>query len=294
MVNISIIIPTKDRTKLLKKTLVFLTKNKRFFSEIIIIDSSNEKNFNKNRYNIKNLKLNSKHFVSKPSTSLQRNIGLQKINKSSNYIMFLDDDVSFYKNALNNMRNFILKNKDYSGYGFNLMIRGTSWVEPLKTNKVFNNLNLYSNKPGKVSQSGWHSKAINLKKNTIVDWLPTQAVIFNRKDIKGKLFYLGFGSYSYLEDLEFSYSLRKKKKLVIVSKAKYKSENTINRNLFLFGKKELVNRYIFLKRNNLKKSKYFIMSFFILLKNFLKGLSNYKYFMRFFGNIYGLIKIRFI
>lgn len=294
MVNISIIIPTKDRTKLLKKTLVFLTKNKRFFSEVIIIDSSNEKNFNTNKNNIKNLKLNSKHFVSKPSTSLQRNIGLQKLNKSSNYIMFLDDDVSFYKNALNNMKNFILKNKNYSGYGFNLMIRGTSWIELLKTNKVFNNLNLYSNKPGKVSQSGWHSKAINLKKNTIVDWLPTQAVIFNRKDIKGKLFYLGFGSYSYLEDLEFSYSLRKKNKLVIVSKAKYKSENTINRNLFLFGKKELVNRYIFLKRNNLKKSKYFIMSFFILLKNLSKGLSNYKYFKRFFGNIYGLIKIRFI
>ena len=94
--------------------------------------------------------------------------------------------------------------------------------------------------------------------------------------------------------MEFSYTLSKKKRLIIVSNAKYKSDNDVNRNFFLFGKKELVNRYIFLKRNKLKYSKFLLMSFFIILKNFSQGFLNYRYFIRFFGNIYGLIKTFYI
>tara|TARA_X000000950_G_scaffold235853_1_gene286402 strand:+ start:1352 stop:2236 length:885 start_codon:yes stop_codon:yes gene_type:complete len=294
MIKISIIIPTKDRPELLRKTLVFLKKNKNFFNEVMIVDSSKKYNFKKNIETIQYLNFKVKHFYSKPSTSLQRNIGLKKLSKASNYVMFLDDDVDFKKHALKNMKNFILNNRDYAGYGFNLMLKYNSWTNSFKTNLILNYFDLYSNKPGKVSKSGWHSKAINLKKNTFVDWLPTQAVIYNKKTIKDRFFYLGFGSYSYLEDLEFSYTLSKKKRLIIVSNAKYKSDNDVNRNFFLFGKKELVNRYIFLKRNKLKYSKFLLMSFFIILKNFSQGFLNYRYFIRFFGNIYGLIKTFYI
>jgi len=291
MIKISIIIPTKDRPKFLSKTLFFLKKNRNFFNEVVVVDSSKKENFKKNTNYIRNLNLKIKHIVSSPSTSLQRNLGLKKISKLSNYIMFLDDDVDFKKNALKNMKNFILNNKNYAGYGFNLILKSNSKINLLKKSPIFNYFNLYSNRPGKVAESGWHSKAINLKKNIFVDWLPTQAVIYNKRKIKGMFFYLGFGSYSYLEDLDFSYALRKKAKLIIVSNAKYKSDNTVNRNFFLFGKKELINRYIFLKRNKLKMSKFLVMSFFIILKNFLGGFLNYKYFFRFFGNVYGLIKV---
>ena len=77
---LTIIIPTKDRTKLLIKTLTYLKKNIFFFNEVIIIDST-EKNkiCNKQLNNFK--QLNIKYYSSKPSTALQRNLGLKYIKK---------------------------------------------------------------------------------------------------------------------------------------------------------------------------------------------------------------------
>ena len=46
-------------------------------------------------------------FYSNPSTSEQRNIGITKSNKFNKYIMFLDDDIKFYKNSLENIKKFI-------------------------------------------------------------------------------------------------------------------------------------------------------------------------------------------
>ena len=72
--SLSIVIPTKDRRELLFKSLKFLNKNFFFFNEIIIVDSSlniiNERDL-KTSYR----KSNIKYFTSKPSTSMQRNLG---------------------------------------------------------------------------------------------------------------------------------------------------------------------------------------------------------------------------
>ena len=95
--NISIIIPTRNRYLKLIKTINYLSKNSFFFREIIIVDSSDKKgeNIKKIIDKYKNLKI--KIVYSKPSISLQRNIGLNKVKKNSNYIMFLDDDIQFEK-----------------------------------------------------------------------------------------------------------------------------------------------------------------------------------------------------
>ena len=63
-----------------------------------------------------------------------------------------------------------------------------------------------------------------------------------------KKFDLKYGTYSYLEDLDFSYRLRKD--LIIYSKAKYSSNNIINRDPLMFGIKEIVNRHRFVKKFN--------------------------------------------
>ena len=40
--NLTIVIPTKNRLELLTKTLMYLKKNKFFFKEIIVVDSSDK------------------------------------------------------------------------------------------------------------------------------------------------------------------------------------------------------------------------------------------------------------
>ena len=91
--NLTIVIPTRNRIDLLTKTLVSLKKNNFFFREIIIVDSSDKERKKK----LKELKIffNFKIINSKPGISKQRNKGLRNVKKNSKYVMFLDEDIVF-------------------------------------------------------------------------------------------------------------------------------------------------------------------------------------------------------
>jgi Predicted glycosyltransferases len=95
--NLTIVIPTRNRLQLLKKTLIHLNKNKFFFKEIIIVDSS-DKSEKKKLLNLKNfLNIKIKILNCSAGISKQRNKGLKNVKKNSKYVMFLDDDVAFEK-----------------------------------------------------------------------------------------------------------------------------------------------------------------------------------------------------
>jgi len=287
--------PTRNRAEMINKTLKYLSKNKFFFKEIIIVDSSNKiqktkikllKNFNK---------LNIKIFDSKPSISLQRNIGLKYVSKKIKYVMFLDDDLCFQKNALKKMFYFIKREKNIVGFGFNLIIKDiNNFAEFFKKNKLMKLLGIYDSRDGVVTQSGWQTKAINLKKNTFVEWMPTQAVIYKNDKIKKLRFDKAYGRYSYLEDLDFSYSLKKKGNLVICSNAKYSSDNPIKRNPYLFGIKEIVNRFYFVKKFNLNNFNFLVGCLFLIIKHLILFFTlKPRYLLRILGNFFGLFKIIF-
>ena len=291
--KISIVIPTRNRPKLLKKTLENLSKNNFFFKEIIIVDSSTI-NTSLNINDFPFLRNKIKIYNSKPSISKQRNIGLRKVNKKSEYVMFLDDDVIFKKNAFKNMHKFLINNKLYAGIGFNLITNERFFFENIKKNKIFELFSIYNKIPGVVTNSGWHTKAINLKENTEVKWLPTQAVIYKKKFIKNYKFEELFGRYSYLEDLDFSYNIAKIGKLIINHDAKYSSNNVVERNFFIFGLKEVVNRFLFVKKNKLNKINFFFGIFFLIIRNIIFiFINNYKFIYRFIGNILAILLIPF-
>lgn len=283
---LSIVIPTKDREQLLLKSLNFLNKNIFFFNEVIIVDSSVKK------FKIQNFKkLNIRYYKSKPSTSIQRNIGLQKAKKTNKYIMFLDDDIKFKNDAFEQMYSFIKKtNNSTVGIGFNLITKinyEKNLLEKIKKNFLFSKLGIYDSKPGVISSSGWQTKAINLKKDTLVEWLPTAACIYKIDKIKFHRFSTQLGKYAYLEDVLFSHEISKKGDLIIHSKSKYKDTNTIERNSFLFGVKEIKNRIIFVQKNKLPIKNFILGYFFFIIKNFFNSFSDVKKIMRFAGNIVG-------
>ena len=288
--NVSIIIPTRNRYNKLINTISYLSKNSFFFKELIIVDSSENKKEYKKYLESKFKNLNLKIFNSSPSISLQRNIGLRRVNKNSNYIMFLDDDIKFEKNSLRVMKNFLIKNKKYFGIGFNLITKDHHYfIEKIKKSKLFKFLGVYDSTKGKVTLSGWHTKAINLKNDTLVEWLSTQAVIYKYKIIKKKRFNVNYGIYSYLEDLDFSYEI--KKKLIIHSKARYSSNNIVKRNKFKFGQKEIINRFIFVKKFKLSFTRFGIGSLLLILKNTLVVLIEIDNFFRVLGNFIGIFKL---
>ena len=293
--DLSIVIPTRNRSVLLLKTLNHLQKNNFFFREVIVVDSSDELHKKK----IKNAKivkkLNIKFYDSKPSTALQRNIGLRSCNKKSKYIMFLDDDINFHKDAIKNMYHFIKINNNSIGFGFNFNIKNISnFSEILKKNKLTKFLGIYDVNNGAVTPSGWQTKAINLKKNQLVEWLPTGAVIYKKKYIGNLKFDTAYGKYSYLEDLDFSYSMKKKGNLIICASARFNTDNSEKRNQYYFGLKEILNRYYFVNKFKLSKTYFFIGFSIYLLKHFLILLSfKPSFFPRIIGNLHGFLKIVF-
>ena len=289
---LSVVIPTKDREKLLLKSLNYLNKNFFLFNEVIIVDSSSKK-IDERILKTSYKKMNIKYFTSQPSTSMQRNLGLKSARKKNKFIMFLDDDIKFNNNAFKKMYSFVNNmSDDIVGVGFNSIapVRyKKKLLERIKNSSFFSRLGLYDSRPGMVTSSGWQTKILNIKKNTLVEWLPTQACIYRRDKIKSLKFSSQLGAYAYLEDLLFSHEISKRGHLIIHFEAKYKDMLTVQRNHFLFGIKEVRNRIVFVKKNKLSIGKFLLGYVFFLFKNFLEIFLNIKKIMRFFGNIIGII-----
>jgi glycosyltransferase involved in cell wall biosynthesis len=290
----TLIIPTRNRPYFLLKLLKNLKNFKIKFKEIIIIDSSNKEIKIKINNIIKNF--NCKIYHSKPSTSLQRNIGLKNKDKRSKYVMFLDDDIIFKKNSFLNLNNKIVfheKNKSkILGYGFNQNKKTKkNLLENIKKSKISKVFGLYSKKDGIVMSSGWQTKILNIRDDTLTEWIPTGAVVFPSKVLNIK-FDENFGKYSYLEDLDFSLNLRKKNyknKFLIVANAIFFHPNDIERINFNFGLIEILNRFLIVRKYKLNIFYFFYMSFVKSLMTLLMSLKNIKNMMKFFGNIIGIL-----
>ena len=292
-----LVIPTKDRNNQLKKTLNQFLSLKVSFKKIIIVDSSNYRNFKENKIFLKNKKI--QHVYSQPSISKQRNIGLVKALKikSADYIFLLDDDITFEKKAFKEINKEIIKNKGNTqivGFGFNPKNDFTkNWFDKIKESKIFQILGLYHEKQGKILESGWQTKIQNVKKNLKSNWASTAALVLKFDKIKNKRFDESFGKYSYLEDLDFSLKF-KPNIFLIVSKACFFHYNNIERTSFEFGFIEVVNRFKVVKKNKLNFFSYLKM---IILKTVMNliyfAVGKFNFLTRFIGNLSGIIYIIF-
>jgi GT2 family glycosyltransferase len=290
--NTALIVPTRNRPKYLRNLLIQIKKLN--FHQIIIVDSSDKINkpYVKKICNKYSVEL----FDSFPSTSHQRNIGLNKAKKTNKFIMFVDDDIIFLKNSFKEMNKLINRyknNSDIAGFGFNLIDNNANHhLSFLKKSWLAEALDLYSKKIGKVTKSGWHTKISNLKSDKFVDWIYTAAAVYKYNLIKNIKFDTFLGKYSYLEDLDFCLSL--KKKLIICCKAKFIHPNDIERKNFNFGITEITNRYIVVRKHKLNIISFFLGSFLRFLISFLLIFKkDLKFFFRSIGNVVGILKCLF-
>ncbi len=286
----SLIIPTKERIDYLKRFFSSLGDVVNSFDEILIIDSSSDE-IHKKIINIFLNDNNIKVIKCEPSTSLQRNIGIENYKKTNKFLMFCDDDIIFEKGSILSMNNFIISNPNNIGYGFNLIENDNKgFLEKIKKNNFLQKNGYYSQDPGIVCENGWHTKICNVKKNTNTMWLSTQACIYKADIIKDKLFDIKLGKYSYLEDLFISYELSKKGNLIICAESRYKHPNFIERKDFNFGVQEVVNRYKFVKKNELNFIKFYTTIFLKSSLTFLKIIiGRFSFISKFLGNLYGIL-----
>ena len=294
----SVIIPTRNRSNQVNRLLAYFIKNNLSFNQILIVDSSDNQ---KNSFKTNDLKkLKAKVISSYPSASHQRNLGLAKVKKNSNLVLFLDDDVIFYNSSFKEMNKYINKINnidDIAGIAFNLITHSKEnlLLKRFKDLDLLKKFSIFSSLPGKVMQSGWHTKIENIKKDTYVQWLFSGATIYKKKVIKHRKFNETLGAYSYLEDLFFSYGIyRDGYKLLVTKNAKFKNPNFVERSNFKFGIKEITNRYKFVCKFRLNFLLFFLLSFLRFSLSFVQIFKlKLNYLLRSLGNVCALLQIIF-
>lgn len=112
----TIIIPTLNRPTEVETTLNFLLQSDNLPNQVIIIDQSDS---TKTKELVEKETYKDLHvlYISSEikSSALARNIGIEKRNKDSDIIIFLDDDVQVEENFISQIKNFFKENKQAKG-----------------------------------------------------------------------------------------------------------------------------------------------------------------------------------
>jgi len=290
--RIAFIVATKDRPVEIRRLLDNIQKQSVRPREIIVVDSGKERVENILREFVE---LRSAYMhVTPPSAARQRNEGLKAVSKSVDLIGFLDDDIIFEEQALENMCAFWDEALSaIGGAGFNLINHPSLFASSLKKLALTERLGFYSSRKGAVLPSGFHTMIGTVEKNMEVDWLPSTAVLWRREVIDKYEFDEWYEGYSYLEDLDFSYSAGKIFKLFVVAGAGYRHFPALGgrANDFQFGRKEVRNRLHFVRKNpELSLAKCYQALLIRMALNFAAIFLNRRpgFLLRCLGNLFGL------
>jgi GT2 family glycosyltransferase len=187
-----------------------------------------------------------------PSSSRQRNAGVEAAGPGIAFVGFLDDDVLLDRRALEEMAAFwTAAPADVGGAAFNMSNHPTLRAARWKSLPFVGQAGIYNRKPGAVLKSGFQTMIGTVTETIRTDWLPSGAVVWRREVLGWVRFDEWFSDYGYLEDVDFSYRAGKLFVLKVVAGARYSHhpETSSRPDPFRFGQKEVVNRLYFVRKN---------------------------------------------
>ena len=258
--TIAIIIPTRNRPEELRALLACIERQTIRPVGVTVIDSSDEPQKAEVRQLLAESPLAPRlvdHWP--PSAAAQRNHGLDLSGDAAEWVLMLDDDISIEPECLENLQAEAARLKTgHAGLGLNPTDKDAyRKYGALRSLGLFEQLGFYSRKIGKVMPSGWHTRTVHVTEDCETDWLTTCAVMWNLRLIDGERFDEFFQQYSYLEDLEFSYRMRGKGRLVLLAGVEYhhaaspKGRNSPQ----WFGRIEIRNRFYFVRKHGLSMTR---------------------------------------
>jgi GT2 family glycosyltransferase len=292
---ISLIVATKDRPADLRRLLESLRRQTVKPGEIVIVDASRE--------SVESVvtgfpELNTRYVRHwPPSAAAQRNAGIRACDRSARLIGFADDDTTFEPDAFEAMLRFWESaGEDVLGAAFNILNYRLPGWQALKRGRISARLGLYPARPGGVAPSGWQAVIGKVSQTQFVEWLPTTAVVWRRDALARQAFDEYFDTYSYVEDLDLSYSIGRNGKLAIVAEAGYSHFPSAGGRVSprQFGRLEVRNRLYFVRKHGLSLPCCFLgiairlaMTLAAALRSFDRGML-----ARALGNVEGLLAFR--
>jgi glycosyltransferase involved in cell wall biosynthesis len=272
MHKIAFVVPTKDRKPDLRVMLGSLEKQTRLPDQIIVVDGSKIP-VEHVTHEFPSIKIDYVR-VFPPSLSAQRNAGMDKLNNEINLAGYLDDDLELESDAVEKMLYFWDNtSKEYGGATFAI----TNSSEP-KGTSIKQYLGLDSVDRGKVLSTGWTSMLGNPTKNIEVEWLCGGATVWRKEIIESYKYDNWFQGTGFMEDVDFSYTVGEKYKLMLISDAKTAHHQHPIRpdRYFLLGKWQITNRLYFVRKHRLRGlslTKAWLASISVLLLNSILSIT---------------------
>lgn len=250
--KIAFVVATKDRPRDLRNMLTSLAEQSVRPGQVVIVDASAEPD-ERVAGEFPSLRIDYlRHWP--PSASAQRNAGIRAVDPAMDLVGFLDDDAVLAEGAMEAMLAFWLQAPaDVGGAAFNYLNPASVAGGRLKRSPLASWLGLYAAAPGEVAPSGWQSLTGRVEQTTWVRWLCSGASVWRRGVLATTVFDEFFDGYSYLEDLDFSYSVSRTHRLAIVAEAGFRHYPSPSgrSSAYRFGKVEARNRLYFVRKHGL-------------------------------------------
>ena len=211
-VKFSVVIPTRNRENSLRNLLNKINKQTLLPEEIIIVDSSDKKQF---LYDDINKSIKYLH-TDKKSAAKQRNIGLSSVSKNIQILFFLDDDTNPVATYFEDMIGTLISLNAVGVSGVTLNPDKPARVKPVGINGFLKKISFLDSKiDGKLLISGI-GIPVRERENRIieVEWL-IGCSCWDFQKVKNLKFEEDFIGYSLGEDVIFSVKARKIGKLFV-------------------------------------------------------------------------------
>lgn len=288
----SLIICTRNRVDVLINNLKYNLHEFSLADEIIIVDSSYEdyaKKF-KTEFNANNIH----YYKTQAGLPFQRNYGISKA--IGDIFLFLDDDIQLYKGSINNLRNFFINNPEIDGVTGAL----TEKNEPSKIKQfietVFSKV-FFTPAFGKagITKSGLPIIPLASQPYHSAAFLRGGFSAYKRGVFKDHFFDERFNGYAYLEDTDFSLSIRKIGDFVFLPEFKgfHDHLSSLQKDHSIVRKQYIENfHYIFKKYNLGTPLQFYWTVFGVLIINFVKSITslNFSYTSGILQGIISIIK----
>jgi GT2 family glycosyltransferase len=207
--KIGCIVPTKDRPIDISNLLKSLSTQSRKPDVIIIIDGSD----NPVREVVDKFtdKLNIIYETLRPpGLARQKNKGISLIPTEIDWVGFLDDDLVLEDDCIENLFKYIDSDKDVKGIGLSIN------NQPIVKHQFIKNLLLLDKKPGgNFTHSGFPAAIRPTGDSLQVEWVYGGATFWKKEILSGYKFDEWFSGVGYLEDVDYSYRVSRKNKIVV-------------------------------------------------------------------------------
>jgi glycosyltransferase involved in cell wall biosynthesis len=244
MNKIAFVVPTKDRPEDLRKMLASLQAQTRLPDQLIVVDGSNPDV----RHVVDEFATLRIEYVRvfPPSLAKQRNAGMKQVRQDITLAGYLDDDIVLEPDAVEKMLQFWEgSGADLGGTVFNITnspmpravwLKRWFWID--------------SPMPGRVLPSGCASVLGCQPSDIETDWLCGGATVWRKEVVQNYPYDEWFQGTGFMEDVDFSFNVREKYRLMLVSSAKLAHYSPPVRpdRQYLLGKWQIVNRMYLVRK----------------------------------------------